>query len=92
MIFVVSRVQVESEDMQHAGQSGAHHDKGHGKQWDHESPDFEEGSANGLLDAMSSMATLLIEVRGTKSIPKLAARIAELSGVVAVQAGDTASD
>ena len=36
--------------------------------------------------------TLLLEVRGTKSLPKLAARIAEIPGVVSVQAGDAVSE
>ena len=34
----------------------------------------------------------LIEIRGIKSITKLAARISDIPGVISVQAGDTAAD
>jgi hypothetical protein len=39
-----------------------------------------------------SVVKLLIEVRGTRSIPKLAARIADIPGVVSVQMGEASSD
>jgi putative Mg2+ transporter-C (MgtC) family protein len=56
---------------------------------DDEPPGFQDGSsaAAGPMGA-SSVVKLLIEVHGTKSIPKLAARIADIPGVVSVQAGD----
>jgi len=67
---------------------------------DDESPGLQDDSAaDGPLDALSdnpsgagNVVKLLLEVHGPKSIPKLAARIADIPGVVSVQAGDAASD
>ena len=84
--FAVSRVQVEGEDdrAKRRKQSGPQQAKGHDKQWDDEGSSFEDAATQGT----TGIVTLLVEVRGTKSIAKLAARIAEISGVVSVQAGD----
>ena len=71
--------------------------EGHGGQQDDKSPGFQHDSsaAAGPLNdppGAGSVVKLLIEVHGTKSIPKLAARIADLPGVVSVHAGDAVSD
>ncbi|MBR0932458.1 MgtC/SapB family protein [Bradyrhizobium jicamae] len=90
--FVVSRVNVEGEgDLnRHGRQSGGQQARGHGKEWGDETAPVEEAGdgSSGAADVV----TLLMEVRGTRSIPKLAARIAEIPGVVAVQAGDAESE
>jgi len=39
-------------------------------------------------DATTAISTVVLEVQGARSISKLAARLAELEGVVSVQAGD----
>jgi putative Mg2+ transporter-C (MgtC) family protein len=83
--FAVSRVQVEGDQPRNRKQSGFQAAKGHEKGSDDEGPASEEVSAE--VDS-KGVVTLLIEVRGIKSIPKLAARIAEIPGVVSVQAGD----
>jgi putative Mg2+ transporter-C (MgtC) family protein len=92
--FVVSRVRVESDgDRPRRGtQSGPQQAKGHDEQWDDESGGFEEASSNEETFDASNVVTLLMEVRGTRSIAKLAARIADIPGVVSVQAGDPASE
>jgi putative Mg2+ transporter-C (MgtC) family protein len=93
--FAVTRLVVEGDGDQPPvkPQSGSQQAKGHGKQWDDEAPGFsdDDSSAGGLLGA-GSVVKLLVEVRGTKSIPKLAARIADIPGVISVQTGDAASD
>jgi putative Mg2+ transporter-C (MgtC) family protein len=59
---------------------------------DDESRGFQDDSAAGAPLGAGTVVKLFIEVHGTKSIPKLAARIADVPGVVSVQAGDAASD
>jgi hypothetical protein len=97
--FAVTRLLVKGEgDEPCVGtRPGSQQAKGHGGQWDDESPGFQDDSsaAAGPLNdppGAGSVVKLLIEVHGTKSIPKLAARIADVPGVVSVQAGDAASD
>jgi hypothetical protein len=69
--FAVSRVQVEGDQKRPRKQSGFQAAKGHDKGSDDEGPASEEDS----VEADSKgVVTLLIEVRGIKSIPKLAAR------------------
>ena len=79
--FAVTRLLVEGRDDESPGLQG------------------DSSAATGRLDGpldgplgAGSVVKLLIEVHGTKSVPKLAARIADLPGVVSVQAGDAASD
>jgi putative Mg2+ transporter-C (MgtC) family protein len=84
--FAVSRVQVEGDQPRRRKSSGPQQNKGHDKQWDDEANSFEEVLSDTEED--KAVVTLLIEVRGTKSIPKLAAKISEIPGVVSVQAGD----
>jgi putative Mg2+ transporter-C (MgtC) family protein len=87
--FAVSRVQVGGDDdrAKRRKQSGPQQAKGHDKQWDDEGSSFEDAASEGT----KGIVTLLVEVRGIRSIAKLAARIAEISGVVSVQAGDAYS-
>jgi putative Mg2+ transporter-C (MgtC) family protein len=85
--FVVSRVQVEGEQSRLRKQSGFQAAKGHEKGSDDEGSGSEDGSSEAATPS-KGIVTLLIEVRGTKSIPKLAARLSEIPGVVSVQAGD----
>jgi putative Mg2+ transporter-C (MgtC) family protein len=85
--FSVSRVQVEGDQRRGGSQSGAQQAKGHDKQSGDEGPPSEDvGSESGA--APQGIVTLQIEVRGTKSIAKLAARLSEIDGVAAVHAGD----
>jgi putative Mg2+ transporter-C (MgtC) family protein len=84
--FAVSRVQVEGYQPRGRKSSGPQQSKGHDKQWDDEASSFEEVLSDTRED--KAVVSLLIEVRGTKSIPKLAAKIGEIPGVVSVQAGD----
>jgi putative Mg2+ transporter-C (MgtC) family protein len=92
--FVVTRVNVPGEGdlTHHSKQSGSQQAKGHGKGWDDETVPVEQASAEAAASETSGVVTLLLEVRGTKSLPKLAARIAEIPGVVSVQAGDAVSE
>jgi hypothetical protein len=79
-------VQIEGDLPRARKQSGFQAAKDHEKGSDDEGPASEEGSS---VEAESKgVVTLLIEVRGTRSIPKLAARLAEIPGVVSVQARD----
>ncbi|HLJ70859.1 MAG TPA: MgtC/SapB family protein [Roseiarcus sp.] len=86
--FAVSRVQVEGDPSPRRKQSGGQQAKGHDMQWDDEASSFEETPASEAGSDGNGIVTLLVELRGTKSIPKLAARISEIPGVVSVQAGD----
>lgn len=90
--FAVIRVNVEGEGglVHHGKQSGSQQAKGHGKEWDDETTPIEDVSSEDDPSGAGGVVTLLMEVRGTRSIPKLAARIAEIPGVVSVQAGDAA--
>ncbi|HLH49224.1 MAG TPA: hypothetical protein VKV96_07785, partial [Roseiarcus sp.] len=86
--FAVSRVQVEGDPSHRRKQSGWQQAKGHDMQWDDDAPSFEEAPASEADRDGKGIVALLVELRGTKSIPKLAARISEIPGVVSVQAGD----
>jgi putative Mg2+ transporter-C (MgtC) family protein len=86
--FSVNRLQVE-EPKKSRERSGFQDEKGHGKGAD------DEASGNGLTAAAEpppkGIVTLLLEIRGAKSLNKLAARLSEIDGVVAVQVGDASS-
>ncbi len=87
--FVITRLSIEGDDAlaSISKQSGPQQARGHGKRWD------DEGS--GIADEQPSLGgivRLLIEVRGIKSYAKLVARIADIAGVVSVQAGDNDSE
>jgi len=83
--FSVSRLQVEGETTRRDG-SGFQAAKGHGKGEDDEVAGNEFPSRPGPTP--KGIVTLLLEIRGAKSLTKLAARLNEIDGVVAVQAGD----
>jgi putative Mg2+ transporter-C (MgtC) family protein len=91
--FVVTRVNIEGEGddiTRHGARSGFQQARGHGKEWDDETASLNEASPDERPSGTDIVVTLMLEVRGTKSIPKLAARLAEIPGVVSVQAGDSA--
>lgn len=92
--FAVTRLLAEGEGDQPrlVGQSGSQQAKGHDKQWDDEESGLAEVSLPAGAMGVGSIVKLLIEVRGSKSITKLAARIAEIPGVISVQTGDAAAD
>jgi putative Mg2+ transporter-C (MgtC) family protein len=92
--FAVTRVNVERESDQQLRrqQSGPQQAKGLGKEWDDEGPSLEEASWADEPSDAGSVVSLLMDVRGTKSIPKLAARLAEIPGVITVQAGEATAD
>jgi hypothetical protein len=72
--FSVSRVQIEREPSA-------------GRGWDDASREVEEAPLADL--PRQGVVTLMIEVRGAKSVPKLAARLSEIAGVTAVRIGDS---
>ena len=86
--FAVSRVSVDRDQPSHRGLSGDQQGKGYDKQSDDESPNGDEIASEDIEDERNRSVRLLIEVRGTKSVLKLAARIAQIQGVISVQAGD----
>jgi putative Mg2+ transporter-C (MgtC) family protein len=84
--FSVSRVQVERAPGRDRGRSGGQAGKARGTGWEDDPVDTEEAS---LLDSSrQGIVTLMIEVRGAKSVPKLAARLSEIGGVTSVRVGD----
>jgi len=92
--FAVTGLLVEGEgDQGHLmAQSGTQQAKGHAKQRDDEASGSEPHfPAAGTMGA-GRIVKLMVEVRGSKSIPKLAARIADIPGVLSVQTGDPAAD
>jgi putative Mg2+ transporter-C (MgtC) family protein len=91
--FAVTRLLVQSEGDQSSAptRSGAQQAKGHDKQWDDEGAARSSDTSAVAAPIVESVVKLLIEVQGTKSIPKLAARIADIRGVVSVQSGDSNS-
>ena len=84
--FSVSRVQVERASTHGNDQSGGQAGKGRGTGWEDHPMETEEAS---LSDpSRQGIVTLMIEVRGAKSVPKLAARLSEIGGVMSVRVGD----
>jgi putative Mg2+ transporter-C (MgtC) family protein len=86
--FAISRLQVEGE-RKGREQSGFQSGKGHGKGSD-------DGVAASDLPVQpgpspKGIVTLVLEIRGTKSLGKLVARLGEIDGVVAVHAGDASA-
>ena len=84
--FSVSRVQVEREPLTASAQSGAQADKGLGTGWEDHPAEVVEAPPDPA--ATRGVVTLLIEIRGAKSLTKLAARLSEIDGVTSVHAGD----
>jgi putative Mg2+ transporter-C (MgtC) family protein len=87
--FAVSRVQLDADRSRHNKQSGFQSDKGRNKQADDSETRSEETSPSDPAAQPKGVVKLAIEVRGLKSIAKLVTRLAEIPGVVSVQAGDT---
>jgi putative Mg2+ transporter-C (MgtC) family protein len=84
--FSVSRVQVERAPSRGRGQSGGQAGKGRGTGWEDHPVETEDAS---LADPpQQGIVTLMIEVRGAKSVGKLAARLSEIGGVTSVRVGD----
>jgi hypothetical protein len=79
--FSVSRVQVERAPSRGRGQSGGQAGKGRGTGWEDHPGETEEAPQLGIV-------TLMFEVRGAKSVAKLAARLSEIEGVTSVRVGD----
>jgi putative Mg2+ transporter-C (MgtC) family protein len=79
--LAVTRLRVVTEK---AGQdlSGFQHGKAHDKGED------DETAGEVIAPAVKGVVTLLVELRGVKSIGKLVARLSEIDGVVDVQAGE----
>lgn len=71
--FSVSRVQIERQPSAGPG-------------WEDRSREVEEGPFGDL--PRQGVVTLMIEVRGAKSVPKLASRLSEIRGVTSVRIGD----
>ena len=86
----VSRLQIEGE-RKHGGQSGFQSGKGHGKGADDEAPVSDVGISAQTGPPPKGIVTLLLEIRGVKSVSKLIARLSEIDGVVAVDAGSAGS-
>jgi putative Mg2+ transporter-C (MgtC) family protein len=84
--FSVSRVQVERESSRSAQPSDAPAGKGQAKAKNDHSP--ESAAATAGEGPAAGTVTLSIEVRGAKSIARLAARLSEIEGVVSVNASD----
>jgi putative Mg2+ transporter-C (MgtC) family protein len=84
--FSVSRVQVERAPTQGRGQSGGQAGKGRGTGWEDHPVEIEEAPPADL--PRQGIVTLMIEVRGARSVGKLAARLSEIGGVTSVRIGD----
>jgi putative Mg2+ transporter-C (MgtC) family protein len=76
--FAVSRLRVERADKQGSG---------HLKDLGHMMDENERSADEGQMSARR-IATVVLEVQGSRSVSKLAARLATIEGVVSVNAGD----
>jgi putative Mg2+ transporter-C (MgtC) family protein len=84
--FSVSRVQVEGKPSRGKSQSGVQAAKGRGTGWEDHPYEVDEAPLGEL--PKEGIVTLLVEVRGARSVGRLAARLTELEGVTAVRVGD----
>lgn len=87
--FSVSRVQVERAPSRGQDQSGGQAGKGRGTGWEDHPMEIEESPMSDL--PRQGIVTLMLEVRGAKSVPKLAGRLSEIEGVTSVRLGDSDS-
>jgi putative Mg2+ transporter-C (MgtC) family protein len=85
--FAIVRLQVEGDKARAQDQSGFQAAKGHDEGSEDEAP-REENSAASAGSPPKGIVTLLLEIRGAKSLNKLVARLGEIDGVVAINAGD----
>jgi hypothetical protein len=84
--FSVSRVQVERAPTHSRGESSGQAGKGRGTDWEDHPVETEEAP---LADSpLQGIVTLMIEVRGAKSVPRLATRLSEIAGVTLVRVDD----
>ncbi|WP_210254810.1 MgtC/SapB family protein [Methylocapsa sp. S129] len=88
--FAVSRVRVERErwaedqrDGSHPGESAQVRGAG-----DLQSPSGSEPGEREAPARQKKIVTVALEIQGTRSVAKLAAKLAEIDGVVSVNAGD----
>jgi putative Mg2+ transporter-C (MgtC) family protein len=88
--FAVSRLQIEGE-RKNRNQSGFQSGKGHGKGADDEVPASDLDVSTQAELPPKGIVTLVLEIQGTKSMSKLAARLGEIDGVVSVQVGSDSS-
>ena len=86
--FAISRLRVENP-RKAPSQSGFQSGSGRGKGEDDEEVAVEPETAP--EPAPKGIVTVAMEIRGVKSTPKLVARLSEIDGVVAVNAGDLPS-
>jgi len=86
--FSIYRLRVEGE-RKGRDQSGFQAGKGHGKGADDEVAVGDHRAEAG--PPPKGIVNLLLEIRGARSLSKLVARLGEIDGVVAVQAGDAGS-
>ena len=85
--FSLSRVQIEDDNSRERGRSGFQDAKGQGKGSDDEtSASSEDSSAEGAPPP-KGVVTLLLEIRGTKSLAKLVTHLSEIDGVASVHVG-----
>jgi len=84
--FSVSRVQVEGKPFGGKSQSGAQVGKGRGTGWDDHPAEVDEAPL--AEPPGEGIVTLLVEVRGARSVGRLAARLTEIAGVTQVRVGD----
>jgi putative Mg2+ transporter-C (MgtC) family protein len=87
--YEVSRVQVERAPTQGRGRSGGQAGKGRGAGREDHPVETEEAPLADLPH--HGIVTLVIEVRGAKSVAKLAARLSEIGGVTSVRIGEDES-
>jgi putative Mg2+ transporter-C (MgtC) family protein len=77
--FAVSRVQVERDPA---------HEVGAGRGLGQDALNLEEGVDSNWTPPSKGIVTLRVEVRGAKSVARLAERLSEIPGVTSVQVGD----
>jgi putative Mg2+ transporter-C (MgtC) family protein len=82
--FSISRVQVDEDSERLRKQSGFQLGRGHEK----DAEDAMEDGTSAGSPSSKGIVSVVMEVRGAKSIPKLAARLSEIPGVINVHAGD----
>jgi putative Mg2+ transporter-C (MgtC) family protein len=89
--FAVSRVQIIESKAGLGDQSGFQAAKGHNRGSEDDTHPGDDASSAEAGPPPKGIVTLLLEMRGAKSLNKLLGRLAEIDGVVAVNAGDGTS-
>jgi putative Mg2+ transporter-C (MgtC) family protein len=83
--FAISRLRVGNPGKA-LSQSGFHSGKGQGKGEDDEETPADVDAP--IFPRGKGVVTVLMEIRGVKSMPKLVTRLSEMDGVVGVHVGD----